>query len=75
MIFRLVLGSAKRLFGEGMPARAMRMIERELTPGGLIIASYHPPELFRQGASPPPETRVVEKEPKATGQRCLVIRS
>jgi hypothetical protein len=34
MTFPLVLGSGKRLFGEGTPARSMRMVEHRVTSRG-----------------------------------------
>jgi dihydrofolate reductase len=42
MTFPLILGSGKRLFGDGTPPGAMRMIEHEITPAGNIIATYQP---------------------------------
>src|SRR3954471_16318150 len=42
MIFPLVLGSGKKLFGDGMPAAALRMTEHEITPVGTIIAAWQP---------------------------------
>ena len=42
MIFPLVLGSGKRLFGEDAPARSMRMVEHRVTRGGNIVATYEP---------------------------------
>ena len=42
MTFPVLLGSGKRLFGDGTPARSMRMVEHQVTPGGNIIATYEP---------------------------------
>ena len=42
MTFPLVLGTGKRLFGEGTPGRTMTMIEQQVTPAGAIIATYEP---------------------------------
>lgn len=42
MTFPLVLGSGKRLFGDGTPSRSMRMVEHQVTAGGNIIANYEP---------------------------------
>ena len=42
MTFPVTLGSGKRLFGDGTPARAMRMVEHQVTSGGNIIAAYEP---------------------------------
>ena len=40
MTFPLVLGSGKRLFGEGTLPRSMRMTDHEVSPAGNIIATY-----------------------------------
>ena len=42
MIFPLVLGSGKRLFGDGTPPRSMRMVEHRVTGRGNFIAAYEP---------------------------------
>ena len=42
MIFPVVLGSGKRLFGKGTPPRSMTMVEQKVSPGGTIIATYEP---------------------------------
>ncbi len=42
MTFPVVIGSGKRLFGDGTPPRSMRMVEHEVTPGSVVIASYEP---------------------------------
>lgn len=42
MTFPVVLGSGKRLFGDGTPALAMRAIDRKVTPRGAVIATYEP---------------------------------
>jgi dihydrofolate reductase len=42
MTFPVVLGSGKRLFGEGTPPRSMRMVEHQFTPTGAVIAEYEP---------------------------------
>jgi dihydrofolate reductase len=54
MTFPVVLGSGKRLFGEGTPPGAMRMVEHEVTARGNVIAAYEPagpvvPGSFAQG--------------------------
>jgi dihydrofolate reductase len=62
MVFPLVLGTGKRLFGEGTPAGAMRMTEHEVTPSGSIIASYEPAGAVQTGSFPSPEPSAAEKE-------------
>jgi dihydrofolate reductase len=42
MVFPLVLGTGKRLFGEGGPAGTLRLVEHEVTPVGTVIAAYQP---------------------------------
>jgi len=41
MTFPVLLGSGKRLFGDGTPARSMRMVDHQVT-GGNIVATYEP---------------------------------
>ena len=38
----VVLGRGKRLFGDGTPAEALRMVEHRITPSGAVIATYEP---------------------------------
>nr|WP_217352936.1 dihydrofolate reductase family protein [Sphingomonas sp. ID1715] len=42
MTFPVVLGQGKRLFGDGTPARTLRMADSKATPAGAIIATYVP---------------------------------
>lgn len=42
MTFPVVLGRGKRLFGDGTPAASMRMVEHEVSPSGVIIATFEP---------------------------------
>jgi dihydrofolate reductase len=42
IIFPIILGPGKRLFGEGTAPRSMRILEHKLTPRGNIIATYEP---------------------------------
>lgn len=39
-IFPVVLGSGKRLFGEGTMPAGYKLLESSVSPGGVIIASY-----------------------------------
>lgn len=48
MIFPATLGKGKRLFGAGTPAGAMKLIDHQVSPRGLIVARYVP-----DGAIPP----------------------
>jgi dihydrofolate reductase len=40
MTFPVVLGNGKRIFGEGTPAKALRMVEHKVTRSGAVIATY-----------------------------------
>jgi dihydrofolate reductase len=42
LTFPVLLGSGKRLFGEGTPPGALRMTEHQVTAAGNIIATYQP---------------------------------
>ncbi len=42
MTFPVVLGGGKRLFSDGTPAEALRMIDHRVTPSGAVIATYEP---------------------------------
>jgi len=61
MIFPLTLGTGKRLLGEGIPAGALRMTEREISPAGTIIATWEPagavPTGSFAGSDPSPAER------------------
>ncbi|HSH92738.1 MAG TPA: dihydrofolate reductase family protein [Roseimicrobium sp.] len=41
-VFPLVLGQGKRLFGNGLPPRRLRLIETRSTPSGVLINTYRP---------------------------------
>lgn len=62
MIFPVVLGSGKRLLGEGTPPAAMRMIEHEVTPAGNVIVTYEPDGMVETGSFPSPEPSAAELE-------------
>ena len=50
MTFPLLLGSGKRLFGDGTPPRAMRMAEHNVTTAGTVIATYEPAGEVKTGS-------------------------
>jgi dihydrofolate reductase len=64
MMFPAVLGSGKRLLGEGTPPGLMRMVEHEVTAAGTIIATYQPAGAIQTGsfASPDPSPAEVERQ-------------
>lgn len=64
MTFPVIVGSGKRLFGDGTPPRSMRMVEHEVTPRGLIIAAYEPDGAVETGSFGPdiaPSTAELER--------------
>ncbi len=62
MTFPLTLGSGKRLFGDGTPARSMRMVDHRVTPRGNIVATYEPQGEVRPGSFPTEEPSAAELE-------------
>jgi dihydrofolate reductase len=42
LIHPLVLGRGRRLFGDGAPRTALRLVESVTTTTGVVIATYHP---------------------------------
>ncbi len=64
MIFPVTLGTGKRLFGGGTPARKLTMVEQTVTSGGIICSTYEPAEpiIDAGSASPPPTTNDREQE-------------
>jgi dihydrofolate reductase len=48
--FPLVLGSGKRLFEEGAPPRALRLVETERSPTGVITCRYQPDGAVKPGS-------------------------
>ena len=62
MTFPLLLGSGKRLFGEGTPARSLQMVEHQVTPGGNIIATYEPSGEVEPGDFSTIEPSAAERE-------------
>jgi dihydrofolate reductase len=42
MVYPLILGKGKRLFREGSPKSALRLIESKTSPRGVLIATYAP---------------------------------
>ena len=50
MIAPITLGAGKRLFGDGVPAGAFKLIEQRLTPGGWVMATYEPAGPLKTGS-------------------------
>jgi dihydrofolate reductase len=53
MTFPALIGSGKRLFGEGTPAKAMRLVDQKVTGAGAVIATYEPSGAISQGWAGP----------------------
>ena len=54
MVFPVILGAGKRLFGNGTPPRALRMVEHRISPAGTVIATYEPVGAVETGSFVPP---------------------
>jgi dihydrofolate reductase len=50
MIAPITLGKGKRLFGDGTPAAAMKVIEQRTTAGGMLMATYEPAGSLKTGS-------------------------
>lgn len=61
MTFPVVLGDGKRLFGEGSPAEALRMVDHQVTRSGAVIATYDPGGRVEHGWAGPQSTSVREE--------------
>jgi dihydrofolate reductase len=56
MIFPVVLGSGKRLFGDGTAAKALRLVDHRVTRSGAVIATYEPGGNIDHGWAGPQST-------------------
>lgn len=61
MSFPVVLGEGKRLFGEGTPAEALKLVEHKVTPSGAVIATYEPAGSVEHGWAGPQSTSAREE--------------
>lgn len=66
MTLPVTLGRGKRLFGDGMPAKLLEMVDHKVTAKGTVIATYKPGGMLPPYPSeaPPPITseREVERQ-------------
>jgi dihydrofolate reductase len=62
MIFPLLLGSGKRVFGDGTHPGSMRMTAHQVTSGGTIIATYEPDGAVEPGSFQTIEPTALERE-------------
>jgi len=65
MTFPVVLGSGKRLFGNGSPAETMRLLDHKVTPSGAAIATYEPAGQVGHGWAGPQSTSQREQARQA----------
>lgn len=42
MVAPVTLGAGKRLFGQGTPPRAFKVVEQRIGPGGSVVSTYEP---------------------------------
>lgn len=61
MTFPVLLGHGKRLFGEGTPAQALRLVEQKTTRSGAVIATYEPAGKVEHGWAGPQSTSAREQ--------------
>ncbi|HEU4959014.1 MAG TPA: dihydrofolate reductase family protein [Sphingomonas sp.] len=50
MVAPITLGAGKRLFGEGTPAGAFKLVEQRQTPGGILMSTYEPDGALKTGS-------------------------
>lgn len=62
MTFPAVLGSGKRLFGEGTPVLAMTQVDQSVTRTGAVIATYEPAGAMQHGWAGPQSTSARESK-------------
>ncbi|RTL80492.1 MAG: dihydrofolate reductase [Hyphomicrobiales bacterium] len=68
--FPVTLGRGKRLFGDGTPARILRMVDHKVTPRGTVIATYEPGGAIpTEGSFPEPSISARETERQRKMQR------
>jgi len=64
MTYPVVLGPGKRLFGGGTAPGSFRLVEHQVTPRGIVIASYEP-----DGAVEPGSFGMLEPSPAELARR------
>lgn len=65
MTFPVLLGSGKRLFGEGTPPRTMRTLDHKFTNRGNLIVTYEPAGPVETGSFAAPTASEAEAERRA----------
>jgi len=71
MVFPVVLGGGKRLFGEGTPGAALRLVDYQATRSGAVIATFEPGGEIEHGWAGPQST----SEREQTRQRAIAAGS
>lgn len=56
MTFPVVIGEGKKLFGDGTPAEALKLVEHTATSTGAVIATYEPAGKVEHGWAGPQST-------------------
>ena len=70
LIYPVVLGSGKRLFGAGTPGGTLRMVDHLVSPEGTIIATYEPAGPVKTGTfvtAEPSEAEIARQQAIADG--------
>jgi dihydrofolate reductase len=65
MTFPVILGHGKRIFGEGMPAEVLSMVDHKVTRTGAVIATYEPAGKVEHGWAGPQSTSAREEARQA----------
>jgi dihydrofolate reductase len=65
MIAPVTLGQGKRLFGDGVPAGAFRLVEHRLSPDGWAMATYEPSGPLETGSFAMAEPTEAERRRQA----------
>lgn len=65
MVFPVVLGRGKRLFGDGTPGRSLEVTERKVTSRGTAVITYRPTGPVQTAAITPPSTSEREQARQA----------
>jgi hypothetical protein len=52
-VFPLILGTGKRLFENGVPPRALALVESRNAPNGVLLTTYRPDGLLQRGSLAP----------------------
>ena len=69
MTFPLILGKGKKLFGDGLPAHALKLVDSKVSPKGVVIASYEPAGPVQLGSFVPEQPSAAELERRERWKR------